>query len=138
MQQVSHAGTVISSECGIVKVQMQVVSACSACQAHANCTFSEKKEKIVDIDTPQWRDYTPGQRVNVIIQSGRGLQAVLIAYILPAVLLLATFGTFYALRLPELAVALASLAVIALYGALLYLLRHRLQNRFTFRIEKLS
>ena len=138
MQQVSHAGTVISSECGIVKVQMQVVSACSACQAHANCTFSEKKEKIVDIDTPQWRDYTPGQRVNVIIQSGRGLQAVLIAYILPAVLLLATFGTLYALRLPELTVALASLAVIALYGALLYLLRHRLQNRFTFRIEKLS
>ena len=138
MQQVSHAGTVISSESGIVKVQMQVVSACSACQAHANCTFSEKKEKIVDIDTPQWRDYTPGQRVNVIIQSGRGLQAVLIAYILPAVLLLATFGTLYTLRLPELTVALASLAVIALYGALLYLLRHRLQNRFTFRIEKLS
>jgi hypothetical protein len=54
------------------------------------------------------------------------------------VLLLATFGTLYALRLPELSVALASLAVIALYGALLYLLRHRLQNRFTFRIEKLS
>ena len=132
MQQVSHAGTVISSESGIVKVQMQ------ACAAHANCTFSEKKEKIVDIDTPQWRDYTPGQRVNVIIQSGRGLQAVLIAYILPAVLLLATFGTLYALRLPELSVALASLAVIALYGALLYLLRHRLQNQFTFRIEKLS
>ncbi len=136
MQQVTHPGIVISSQQGTVQVKMQVVSACASCEAHARCTFAEKKDKTVDITTPQWQNYNPGDPVTVIINSGRGLLAVLIAYILPAVLILATFATLYTLRLPELWVALASLAVIGLYTLVLYLSRNRLQQRFTFRLEK--
>lgn len=136
MQQVTHPGIVISSQQGTVQVKMQVVSACASCEAHARCTFAEKKDKTVDITTPLWQNYNPGDPVTVIINSGRGLLAVLIAYILPAVLILATFATLYTLRLPELWVALASLAVIGLYTLVLYLSRNRLQQRFTFRLEK--
>jgi len=136
MQQVTHEGIVVSSQQGLVQVQMQVVSACHTCEAHARCTFAEKKDKTVDINTPQWQSYAPGDRVTVIINSGHGLLAVLIAYILPAILILATFATLYALRLPELWVAIASLAVIGIYTAALYLFRNRLQRKFTFRLEK--
>lgn len=136
MQQVTHDGTVISSQQGTVKVQMQVLSACAACEAHARCTFSEKKEKVVDIVTPTWQNYTPGDHVTVIINSGHGLLAVLIAYILPAVLILSTFTVLYTLHIPELWVALVSLLVIALYGILLYLFRNRLQRKFSFQIKK--
>ncbi len=136
MQQVTHPGIVISSQQGTVQVKMQVVSACASCEAHARCTFAEKKDKTVDITTPLWQNYNPGDPVTVIINSGRGLLAVLIAYILPAVLILATFATLYTLRLPELWVALASLAAIGLYTLVLYLSRNRLQQRFTFRLEK--
>lgn len=136
MQQVTHPGIVISSQQGTVQVKMQVVSACASCEAHARCTFAEKKDKTVDITTPLWQNYNPGDPVTVIINSSRGLLAVLIAYILPAVLILATFATLYTLRLPELWVALASLAVIGLYTLVLYLSRNRLQQRFTFRLEK--
>lgn len=131
-----HDGTVVAATPGRVQVQMQVLSACASCEAHARCTFAEKKDKLVDIDTSDWRQYNPGDPVTVIINSGHGLLAVLIAYVLPAVLILAVFGVLYALHLPELWIALATLVAVALYTLVLYLCRHRLQRRFTFRLEK--
>ena len=115
---------------------MEVISACGSCEAHAHCTFSEKKDKLVDIDTPHWKDYQPDDRVTVIINSGRGLQAVLIAYVLPALVMLAAFSVLYILKLPELWIALITILVVCIYGWVLYLMRHRLQRKFTFRIEK--
>ena len=134
----THPGVVVHSADGHVQVKMEVISACASCEAHARCTFSEKKDKIVDIDTPDWRQYTPGDQVTVIINSGHGLLAVLIAYVLPALLILAVFALLYALRLPELWIALITILVVCIYGWVLYLMRHRLQRKFTFRIEKLS
>lgn len=132
----THAATVIASGNNQVKVKMEVLSACASCEAHARCTFSEKKDKIVDIDTPDWEQYTPGDQVTVVINSGHGLLAVLIAYVLPALLILAVFALLYALRLPELWIALATLLAVGLYGIVLYLFRHRLQRKFTFRLKK--
>ena len=72
----------------------------------------------------------------VIINSGRGLQAVLIAYVLPALVMLVAFSVLYILKLPELWIALITILVVCIYGWVLYLMRHRLQRKFTFRIEK--
>ena len=133
----THAGTVVEVAENQVKVQMQVLSACASCEAHARCTFAEKKDKMVDIATPDWRQYAPGDRVTVIINSGLGLLAVLIAYVLPALLILAIFAVIYALHLPELWIALITILATGLYGVVLYLCRNRLQQRFTFRLKKL-
>ncbi|MBQ6683580.1 MAG: SoxR reducing system RseC family protein [Bacteroidales bacterium] len=132
----THPGVVVHSADGHVQVKMEVISACGSCEAHAHCTFSEKKDKLVDIDTPHWEDYQPDDRVTVIINSGRGLQAVLIAYVLPALVMLAAFSVLYILKLPELWIALITILVVCIYGWVLYLMRHRLQRKFTFRIEK--
>ena len=136
MQQTTHDGTVLSVQPGTVKVQMQVLSTCASCEAHARCTFAEKKDKIVDVDTPHWQQYAQGDPVTVIISTGHGLLAVLIAYVLPAMLILGTFALLYALRLPELWIALATLGAVALYGLILYLCRGRLQRKFTFSLAK--
>lgn len=115
---------------------MEVLSACASCQAHSHCGFAEKKDKIVNIATRDWQDYHPGDTVNVIINSGRGIQAAIIAYLIPAILLLATLITLLSLHVPETLTILFTLLVVALYGVILYLFRSRLQNKFTFRIEK--
>ena len=132
----THPGTVISSDNKQFKVKMEVISACASCEEHARCTFSEKKDKVVDIDTPDWEQYAPGDHVTVIINSGHGLLAVLIAYVLPALLILAVFALLYALHLPELWIALATLLSVGLYALALYFFRNRLQRKFTFRISK--
>lgn len=120
---------------GIVTVQLHVVSACAACEAHSKCGFADSKEKTMDIDTPDWQQFHEGDEVTVTIQANRGLQAVAIAYLLPAALLIATFATLSALHLSEGWVAIITLFVVALYGLLLYSLRHRLQQRFTMSLS---
>lgn len=133
---VTHTGTVVAAENGLVKVSMQVTSACAACEAHAKCGFAESKDKVVEIATPDWHDYHEGDAVTVIIKTGNGLLAVLIAYVLPAILLLATFITLYSLRLPDVWSAILTLCVVGLYGLVLCCFRGKLQRKFTFSIHK--
>ena len=130
----THPATVTEVKPGTVQVQLHVVSACAACEAHGKCGFADSKEKIMHIDTPRWQQYHAGDPVTVTINANRGLQAVLVAYILPALLLLATFATLTALHLSEGLTALLTLLVVVLYGLLLYTLRHRLQRKFTMSV----
>lgn len=131
----THPGIVTAVTPKHVTVQMKVISACATCEAHAHCGFSEKKEKVVEVDTPDWEQYQPGDRVTVIINSGHGLQAVLIAYVMPAIVLLAAFALFSALHFNEPLVALFTLLAVGCYGLFLYLIRHRLQRKFTFQLK---
>lgn len=134
----THSGIVTAVTPKHVTVQMQVISACASCESHGRCGFAEKKDKSVEVDTPDWRSYLPGDRVTVVIHSGRGLQAVLIAYVMPAVVLLAAFALFCSLHLSEPLVALLTLLVVAAYGMILYAVRHRLQRKFTFQLNKIE
>ena len=130
----THLGTVTNVVPGTVTVQLRVVSACATCEAHSRCGFADSKDKTMAIDTPQWQQYRTGDRVTVAIDSRRGLQAVLVAYLLPALLLLATLALLTALHLPEGWVALLTLLVVGLYTLLLYLCRQRLQRQFAITI----
>lgn len=132
----THPAIVTNVANGKVSVQMHVVSACASCEAHSKCGFAEAKEKVVEIETRQWKDYQPGDNVTVVIQTANGLKAVLIAYVLPALVLIAAFAVFYSMHLSEGITALLTLAIVALYGLVLYFMRHRLQRKFTFQIRK--
>lgn len=133
---VKHNGVVASVKKGCVSVQMRVISACASCEAHSRCGFAEAKDKTVDVETRDWKNYAVGDAVTVIIQTGNGLKAVFIAYVLPAIVIIAAFAAFYSLHLDEGVTALLTLAVVGIYGVVLYLFRHRLQRKFTFRLEK--
>ncbi len=136
MSSPSHSGKVTAVNNGKVTVEMHIVSACASCEAHSRCGFAESKDKIVEIDTRQWRDYAVGDNVRVIIQTSNGLRAVLIAYIIPAIILIGALVAFYSMHINEGITALLTLAVVALYGVFLYLIRQRLQQRFTFQLRK--
>ena len=132
----THPGTVLKTQKGQVTVQITSVSACAACQAHANCGFAESKTKTLDIPDRHWADYHEGEQVTVTIDHSHGLLAVLIAYLLPALLLLGVIVALSLARLPELAVILISFAALALYILLLLLLRRRINSRFTLKVQK--
>ena len=130
-----HPATVTQVEPGRVTALMRVASACATCEAHARCGFSESKDKSVQVETSRWQQYQVGDSVTIIIQSGNGMKAVFIAYVMPGLLLLGSFVGFYLLGLGDGLTALLSLLVVALYGLFLYLIRHKLQRKFTFQIK---
>lgn len=132
----SHEGIVQNVKKGFVAVQIESVSACATCQAHAHCGFAESKSKTLDIPTADWQLYHAGDTVTVHIDETRGMLAVWIAYVLPALLILAAIAAFSLAGMPEWAVVLAAFAVLGLYILVLYLRRKKVENRFTLTLEK--
>lgn len=132
----THGGIVTATHERHVTVKMDVLSACAACQAHSRCGFADKKEKIVEVDTADWQQYQPGDKVNVIINARRGMLAVVIAYLMPALLLLGVFITLHCCGLSEVWVALGTLLSVGLYVGILFCFRDRLQKKFTFHLSR--
>ncbi|MDT3388048.1 MAG: SoxR reducing system RseC family protein [Bacteroidota bacterium] len=129
-----HNGVVTAVDKGQVTVCIESHSACSSCEAHGKCGFAESKAKEIDIKTNYWQDYHVGENVTVGINKSLGLQAVALAYILPAVLMIAIFIILNK-YVGDLWSAVATIAFVAIYWGILALFRNRLQNRFTFHLE---
>lgn len=132
---VSHDGVVTAVSTSAVTVRINAVSACASCAAHAKCGFAESKDKTLDIPTEHSSDYNVRQQVTVVIDHSRGLLAVWFAYLLPAILLIAVIVTLSVAHIPEGWVAIAALATLALYLLLLFLVRKKLDARFTLTIS---
>ena len=78
--------------------------------------------------------YRVGQVVTIVGSIGLGLRATLWAYVLPLVLLMCVMIGVAHYTGSEGLAALVSLGSLIPYYILLYLLRGRLQQRFTFQI----
>lgn len=130
-----HKGTVTALRPGFATVQIESTSACAGCAAHSKCGFAESKNKTLDIPTDASSNtFNIGDTVTVHIDSDRGLLATWWAYILPALLLLAVAVSLSLLHLPEPLVILLSLAALAVYTLILYLVRHKLNNKFSLSL----
>ena len=139
----THDGTIVAVRPGMVDVQIVATSACAACAAHAKCGFAESKNKTVSVPLTQSHNnaitqYSVGDPVLVRIDQSRGMLAVWIAHILPAILMLGAIVGLSAAGVAEGLVALVALGVLGLYILLLYLLRHHVEGRFTLTLEPLT
>ncbi len=132
-----HPGIVTAVKPGFVTVQIESTSACAACAAHSKCGFAESKTKSLDIPIDEnFNDnFKVGDRVTVTIDHTRGLLATWWAYVVPAVLLMGAVVGFTLAELPEPAVILLSLAVLAVYILILFLLRKKLDSQFTLTVS---
>ena len=131
----THDGTVLTVSEGLVKVEMHVVSACSSCKAHEKCAFVDKADKVVEVETPDWKQYQTGDSVIVSVNESLGLMAVLLAYFIPAVLLIATVVVVSIATRSEGLAALATLLVVVLYFLILWRCKDRLQRKFSFGLS---
>lgn len=132
-----HPGIVTAVKPRFVTVQIESTSACAACAAHSKCGFAESKTKSLDIPIDEnFNDnFKVGDRVTVTIDHTRGLLATWWAYVVPAVLLMGAVVGFTLASLPEPTVILLSLAVLAVYILILFLLRKKLDSQFTLTVS---
>ena len=132
---VTHKGKVIHLEGLDVRVMIESMSACAACHAKGMCTLSDKEDKIIDIKVSAERaaKLNVGDEVVVAVSQQRGMQAVLLAYILPAILVVLSLILLLKL-LPEPLAILSALAVLGGYYYVLYLFRNKLNAKFIMSI----
>lgn len=132
-----HKGIVTEVTDDLVRVKIESVSACAACHAKGLCSMSDKTDKIIDVKRSQLQnEYHVGDEVTVVASSGKGLLAVVFAYIIPAIVAIAAIAICIALGANELISSLAAIGLIAVYYFVLYLFRSKLNKAFVFSINE--
>ena len=133
---IRHEGIVLSMHDGMARVQIVQTSACSACKARSMCMSSESQTN--EMDAVMLEKMQVGDRVEVEVRERLAWRAVLLAYILPFIVMMAVIAVLdYATDWSEAIVGTLSLCSIALYYIGLNAFRNKLQKQFTFTARKI-
>ena len=133
--EIEHTGRILEMTPDFTTVEIVVSSACSTCHAKSLCGMSEDKEKIIMVPTDPYAEYKPGDQVKVKTKMSMGLKAVWISYVIPLAVLMILILSLSSVLESQLLCGLAAIGGVAVYYFVIWLLRGRLQNEFSFYIE---
>ncbi len=128
---IEHQGVIISIDGKVAHVKIEQTSACASCHVKSVCGASEKSEKIIDAHLMD-ASLKIGDQVTVIGQKSLGIQAILLAYVLPFVLIVAILFFANIFTTNELVIGTCALASLIPYFAVLRLMRNKIQAKFQF------
>ena len=133
-QDIRHDGIVDSIDGQTVIVRITQSAACGGCQARNICRAAESKDKLVEVHCADAGSFVAGQAVTVAGAESLGLKAVMWAFGLPLMLLLASLVAAMSITGNERMAVLAALGILVPYYIVLFLLRGRFKKDFQFRI----
>ena len=134
-QSIEHSGIVEQIDGDQIKVLIMQQSACSECHAKSLCSVADKKEKIIEVISSD-PTLKVGDRVIIYGESSIGLQAVLLAFIIPFVLIFLALLIFQHFIENELMAGILAILVLVPYYLILFLSNKRLNKKFQFKIKK--
>lgn len=136
-QEIWHSGVVDRVEGRKVVVRITSRSACGSCAARQACGLAEATEKLVDVYTDRAAEYASGDAVEVGVKKNIGGKAVMLAYGGALVVLIAALVlSIVVLGLSEGVAILVTVGAVALYYAVLWLLRTKIEHTIQFSITK--
>lgn len=121
-----------------IDIEITVSSACSECHAKSICIPSEQRQEFVTARALYGESFEIGERVHLVLKQRAGWKAILIAYLIPFIVLIAALFGSYAIFRNELASVIASLVFLVAYYFILKHFRHKIDKQFTFFVTKLS
>lgn len=137
-ERIEHSGIVDRVVRGTVYVRITSHSACGSCKAREACGLAEAQEKIVSVPCAVAGEYAPGEAVTVGVCRGTGLRAVALAYVGALAVLLAVLVVALAvLEWSEGVSALAAIAGVGVYYAVLWIFRRKIEHTIQFTITKI-
>lgn len=127
--------TVIRVDTTEIEVEVCRPEACAACTAKSVCSEGGGTGKRMTL-VNDGQGYHVGEQIQLIMRRSTGLKAVVIAYLVPVVLVVASLLIFQATLMTDTTAALLTLGILALYFVIIRLLRKRINNQLTIEIEK--
>lgn len=131
---ISHEGIVVKVEGRQVTVRFVQSSACSGCHAKHLCVSSESKERTIVADS-YGVPYSVGEQVIISISERLAGKAMFFAFGLPIILLMVALFPLIS-WLGEGMASLALLGLVAVYYAVFYLNRGRLDTQVVFDLSR--
>lgn len=131
---ISHTGILVSLTGRRARVRIVQSSSCAACKIASYCSSAESKEKYIDAVVTARRPLAVGDEVEVSASASVGAKAVVLAFAVPTLILLAVIIACLAVGVSEPIAAAAGFASLVPYYAVIYACRSRLEKELTFVI----
>lgn len=132
---VSHPGVVVGINDKDIEIEILSASSCGSCGIKSSCGMSEMTEKRVIVPKPDDREFIVGQPVSIVMSAKQGNIAAVFAYLLPALLMIASIVILSNLNIKEWIAAIAGIGIAAIYYIILYFFRDKLRNEFKYEIR---
>lgn len=130
-------GIVSSVSDGEIIVSIEQRSACSGCHAREFCCSTDCAERNIVIKTDGSSPYKPGDSVVVEGDNRIGRLAVLLSFLLPIILIVASVAiSTVVLEMSEVLSCLVALVVLGLYLVALRLMTPQLRRVMSFSITQ--
>ena len=136
MSRISHEGVVEEVRGDSVRVRIVQTSACAACKVAGHCSAAESKEKVVEVVDDRAAAYAPGDNVVVSIEPSTGRRAVILAFVVPFLILVAVLVIALWVTGDDGVAAIVALASLVPYYLLLHGMERRLARKFSFVINQ--
>lgn len=134
---IEHQGVIISIDNNIAHVKIEQTSACASCYVKTMCGATETSEKIIDAHISD-TTLKIGDRVNIIGQKSLGIQAILLAYVLPFLVIISVLFISNIFTTNEIIMGTCALASLIPYFIILRLMKKKLQAKFQFYAIKIE
>lgn len=134
---IDHSGTIERIEGSTIFVRIEQESACAGCHAKGLCSAGERKEKIIEVTTDNPNAYQVNEKVMVCAELSLGLQAVLLAFVFPLIIVVAAILAGNYLHWDESTSGTVGLLMLIPYYIILYYFRERIKKKFVFTLKKL-
>lgn len=137
MKQISHYGKVIDKSNSYLKVEIIRYSACHNCDAKHGCGLMECKNKTLEIPHSHTNQFQIGDEVLINIAQNLGIQAIILGYLIPLILMILTLISVYAYSSHQLKSGISAIIILIPYYLWLFLKRKRLAEKFRFTVSKI-
>lgn len=134
---IKHQGVIEKIEGSHIQVRILQTSACASCSIKGHCTSVDVDEKLIDVYTSEANTYKVGESVWVMGALSMGIKAVMLAFVLPLIILVAALFILMNILKDELMAITGSLVCLSVYYIILRILFKSVwKGEFTFYIQK--
>lgn len=136
-EKIEHTGFVTRIRGNNIQVQIVQMSACSSCHAKGACSASDMEDKQIDVESSD-TSIRVGDAVLLTGEVSTGLQAVLLAFVIPFLLILVALIVLRSVTLNEAVSGTIALSLLIPYYIILSFFNKKLKSKFRFEIEKIG
>jgi sigma-E factor negative regulatory protein RseC len=134
-QIIEHTGIINRIQGHIIDVLITQQSACSSCHANGACSAADKDDKIIEVENSD-PTFKVGDRVMLYGQRSMGLQAVLLAFVIPFLLILLSLFVLRFYVASEAVSGTIALSTLIPYYIILSFFNKKLKSKFQFSIKR--
>ncbi len=134
MSEIVHTATITEIKKNKITATFERGEACGSCALKEACGHAKNNHEII-VGVKDIKPYSIGQKIEVVMSGSQAFYAAFWGYILPLITVLAALAVTYAITADETTGAYVSLASLAVYYVVLFVLRKHFQKSLQIKIR---